>query len=176
MVVFSSKGGVTVTQSVHHGAARDNDGGKEGADTVLKGWKLSIERRVKSNVELKGLRTSLFPLLKRHPHPLTLLMRRPILLLDSLLEFTVRPVEQDLCALAGYQQTLHLAHRHSPVLLHCGILSIPQSLRWEEKKREKIKAIVQNKQWSYIHSCSLSALHIADCELSRLKVVCSSEV
>lgn len=47
MVVFSGKGGVTVAQSVHHGAARDNDGGKEGADTVLKSWKLSSERRVK---------------------------------------------------------------------------------------------------------------------------------
>lgn len=104
-------------------------------------------------------------MLNPHPHPLTLLLRRPILLLDSLLEFTVGPVEQDLCALAGYQQTLHLAHRHTPVLLHCGILFIPQSLCWEEekKKRKKIKAMVQNKQWSSIHSCGLSTLHIADC-------------
>lgn len=50
MVVFCGEGGITVTQSVHHGAAGDDDGGKERADTVLKSWKLSIER---TNVELK---------------------------------------------------------------------------------------------------------------------------
>lgn len=54
MVVFCGEGGVAVTQSVHHGAAGDDDGGKEGADTVLKGWKLSIGRALKENVELKG--------------------------------------------------------------------------------------------------------------------------
>lgn len=47
VVVFCGEGGVTITQSVHHGAAGDDDGGKEGADTVLKSWKLSIERTVK---------------------------------------------------------------------------------------------------------------------------------
>lgn len=47
MVVFCGERGVTVTQSVHHGAAGDDDGGKEGADTVLKSWKLRIERTVK---------------------------------------------------------------------------------------------------------------------------------
>lgn len=103
-------------------------------------------------------------MLNPHPHPLALLLRRPILLLDSSLEFTVRPVEQNLCALAGYQQTLHLAHRHTPVLLHCGILFIPQSLCWEEEKREK-----RLKQWCKTNSgllftaaaCPLSTLLIA---------------
>lgn len=47
MVVFCGEGGVTVTQSVHHGAAGDDDGGKESADAVLKSWKLSIERTAK---------------------------------------------------------------------------------------------------------------------------------
>lgn len=51
MVVFCGEGGITVAQSVHHGAAGDDDGGKEGADTVLKSRKLSVER---TNVELKG--------------------------------------------------------------------------------------------------------------------------
>lgn len=134
MVVFCGEGGVTVTQSVHQGAAGDDDGGKEGADAVLKSWELSVVRTAKGNVELKGgLLIVCFPLLKLHPHPLALLLRRSILILNSLLEFAVRPVEQDLCALAGYQQTLHLAHRHTPVLLHCAILSIPQSLRWKKK-------------------------------------------
>lgn len=46
MVVFCGKGGVTVPQPVHHGAAGDDDGGEQGADTVLESWKLSIERAV----------------------------------------------------------------------------------------------------------------------------------
>lgn len=43
MVVFCAEGGVVVTQPVHHGAAGDDDGGKQGADAVLEGWKLSIK-------------------------------------------------------------------------------------------------------------------------------------
>lgn len=43
MVVFCAEGGVVVTQPVHHGAAGDDDGGKQCADAVLKGWKLSIK-------------------------------------------------------------------------------------------------------------------------------------
>lgn len=46
MVVFCGEGGVAVPQSVHHRAAGDDDGGKEGADTVLKSWRLSIDRTV----------------------------------------------------------------------------------------------------------------------------------
>lgn len=110
-----------------------------------------------------------FPLLNCHPYPLAFLLRLPILFLDTLLEFTICPVEQDLCTLAGYQQTLHLVHRRTPVLIHCGILSIPQSLCWREKK---IKAITQNKQWSCIHSCGLSVLDIENCTLSSLTVHC----
>lgn len=47
MVVFCGEGGVAVPQSVHHAAAGDDDGGKEGADTVLKSWKLGIGRTVR---------------------------------------------------------------------------------------------------------------------------------
>lgn len=41
-------------------------------------------------------------------YPLTLFLRCPILLLDSLLKFRVSPVKEDLRALTGYQQALHL--------------------------------------------------------------------
>lgn len=45
MVVFCGEGGVAVTEPVHHGAAGDNDGGKQSTDAVLKGWKLNIKQR-----------------------------------------------------------------------------------------------------------------------------------
>ena len=41
VVVLRGEGGVVVTQPVHHGAAGDDDGGEQGADAVLEGWKLS---------------------------------------------------------------------------------------------------------------------------------------
>lgn len=44
MVVFCGEGGVAVTEPVHHGAAGDNDGGKQSTDAVLKGWKLNIKQ------------------------------------------------------------------------------------------------------------------------------------
>lgn len=44
MVVFRGEGGVVVLEPVHHGAAGDDDGGKQGADAVLKGWRLDIKR------------------------------------------------------------------------------------------------------------------------------------
>lgn len=40
VVVLCGEGGVAVTLSVHHGAAGDNDGGKQSANDVFKGWKL----------------------------------------------------------------------------------------------------------------------------------------
>lgn len=49
MVAFRGEGGVVVTQPVHHGAAGDDDGGKQGADAVLKGWKLNIKRKTGKN-------------------------------------------------------------------------------------------------------------------------------
>lgn len=48
MVVFCGEGGVVVTQPVHHGAAGDDDGGKQGADAVLKSWKLNIKTKGKN--------------------------------------------------------------------------------------------------------------------------------
>ena len=42
MVALRGEGGVVVTQPVHHGAAGDDDGGKQGADAVLEGRQLSI--------------------------------------------------------------------------------------------------------------------------------------
>lgn len=42
MVVLCGEGGVAVPQPVHHGDAGDNDGSKQSADAVLKGWKLAI--------------------------------------------------------------------------------------------------------------------------------------
>lgn len=40
VVVFGGEGGVVVAQPVHHGAAGDDDGCKQRADAVLKGWQL----------------------------------------------------------------------------------------------------------------------------------------
>ena len=40
VVVLSAKAGVAVSQSVHHGATGDDDGGEQRVDTVLKGWGL----------------------------------------------------------------------------------------------------------------------------------------
>lgn len=51
VVAFGGEGGVVVSQPVHHGAAGDDDGGKEGADAVLKGWEL--ERRRKKCLEFR---------------------------------------------------------------------------------------------------------------------------
>lgn len=42
MVIFCGEAGVAVTKPVHHGDAGDDDGGKQGADAVLEGWKLNI--------------------------------------------------------------------------------------------------------------------------------------
>lgn len=47
MVVLRGEGGVAVTQPVHHGAAGDDDGRKQGADAVLEGWKLQKGREKK---------------------------------------------------------------------------------------------------------------------------------
>lgn len=40
VVVFRGEGGVVVAQTVHHGAAGDDDGRKQGADAVFKRWQL----------------------------------------------------------------------------------------------------------------------------------------
>lgn len=103
------------------------------------------------------------------PHPLALLLRRPILLLDSLLKFRVSPVEEDLCALTGYQQALHLDCRRPPVLLHCGVLLFhplhTHYARAEKIQRSDAKQIEQHlgrdfRAWrSNIHSWGMS-LHI----------------
>lgn len=45
MVAFRGEGSVVVAQPVHHGAAGDDDGSKQGADAVLEGWKLDIENQ-----------------------------------------------------------------------------------------------------------------------------------
>lgn len=45
MVVFCGEGGVAVTQPVHHGAAGDDDGGEQGADAVLEGWRLNVQTK-----------------------------------------------------------------------------------------------------------------------------------
>lgn len=45
VVAFGGEGGVVVSQPVHHGAAGDDDGGKQGADAVLKGWELERRRK-----------------------------------------------------------------------------------------------------------------------------------
>lgn len=42
MVAFRGEGSVVVAQPVHHGAAGDDDGSKQGADAVLEGRKLDI--------------------------------------------------------------------------------------------------------------------------------------
>lgn len=47
MVVLRGEGGVAVTQPVHHGAAGDDDGRKQGADAVLEGRKLQKGREKK---------------------------------------------------------------------------------------------------------------------------------
>lgn len=44
MIVFCAEGGVVVTQPVHHGATGDDDWCKQGADAVLKGWKLKKKK------------------------------------------------------------------------------------------------------------------------------------
>lgn len=49
VVVFCGEGGVAVAQPVHHGAAGDNDGGEQGADAVLEGWKLNITTKKGQN-------------------------------------------------------------------------------------------------------------------------------
>ncbi len=85
------------------------------------------------------------------PHPLAFLLRRSILLLDILLKFRVGPVEEDLCALAGYQQTLHLDHRHSAVLLHWRVLltqSTARSLCCEENGSKTLKWTWGGTLWS----------------------------
>ena len=40
VVVVSAKAGVAVSQSVHHGATGDDDGGEQRVDAVLEGWGL----------------------------------------------------------------------------------------------------------------------------------------
>lgn len=52
-------------------------------------------------------------------YPLILLLRRPILLLDGVLKLRVGPVEEDLGALAGDQQALHLGPSRSLTLTLC---------------------------------------------------------
>lgn len=52
-------------------------------------------------------------------YPLILLLRRPILLLDGALKLRVGPVEEDLGALAGDQQALHLGPSRSLTLTLC---------------------------------------------------------
>lgn len=52
-------------------------------------------------------------------YPLILLLRRPILLLDGMLKLRVGPVEEDLGALAGDQQALHLGPSRSLTLTLC---------------------------------------------------------
>lgn len=51
VVVLSGEGGVAVAQSVHHGAAGDDDGCEEGADAVLKGWELNSGTKLKLESE-----------------------------------------------------------------------------------------------------------------------------
>lgn len=64
-------------------------------------------------------------------YPLILLLRRPILLLDGVLKLRVGPVEEDLGALAGDQQALHLG---PSTLSHSHCLSArrltPRSWSW----------------------------------------------
>lgn len=120
--------------------------------------KLEAEHRKNSWIKCWTERKTVNSFCPRKTYPLALLLRCPILLLDTLLELTIRPVEEDLCTLAGYQQTLHLVRRNTPVRLHCGILSIPLSLCWEKKM---IKAMMQNKQRFWIHSRQLYTLMTA---------------
>lgn len=51
VVVFCGEGGVAVTQSVHHGAAGDNNGSEQSADAVLKGWKL--KKKIKQGIQVR---------------------------------------------------------------------------------------------------------------------------
>lgn len=61
-------------------------------------------------------------------YPLILLLRRPILLLDGVLKLRVGPVEEDLGALAGDQQALHLGPSRSLTLALCLCLSSHSTL------------------------------------------------
>lgn len=70
VVVLCGEGGVAVTQPVHHGAAGDNDGGKQSADAVLKGWKL----KTNSN-RVMTLKKDLLLLTFLHTHPVSVLLR-----------------------------------------------------------------------------------------------------
>lgn len=57
MVVLRGEGGVAVTQPVHHGAAGDDDGRKQGADAVFEGWKLQKGREKVRTEDLFELAT-----------------------------------------------------------------------------------------------------------------------
>lgn len=74
-------------------------------------------------------------------YTLILLLRRPILLLDGVLKLRVGPVEEDLGALAGDQQALHLGPSRSHSL------SLPVvSLHTHGPGTDRSEAFVQNKQ------------------------------
>lgn len=142
VVVFRGEGGVAVAQPVHHGAAGDNDGGKQSADAVLEGWQLNItnkDRKVRDRVIFTA--TALYTCVDYPPHPLALLLRRPILVLDALLEFGVSPVEEDLGTLTGDQQALHLDHRRTPVPPHCGVLFYSNHSMCITLQRERLSVL-----------------------------------
>lgn len=109
VVALCGEAGVVLSEPVDHGAAGDNDRSEQRADAVLEGRKLfgssKINKQTNKN-NIKQIRS-----VTQHDfapsHHLVLFLSSTVLLLDILLKFWVCPVEQNLSALAGYQQALH---------------------------------------------------------------------
>lgn len=70
MVAFCGEGGVAVPQPVHHGAAGDNDGGKQSADAVLEGRKLRNKAKCQIKSHLTATGSQIYVGFSSSPHGL----------------------------------------------------------------------------------------------------------